>query len=142
LVQSQKRFREQRIAEQTDGAPDVARAVQKVWIGRAEMADARKPSLQQWSRRRQHKAWQADTQGQRGDQPRDRIGVTARWIAHPDCDGQQEEWNQRDREVQSRLRPPRQPLRCDVSVGISTEQNRLIEDCCGVPYGRSATEAG
>ena len=104
------------------------------------MSRPRKPTLQQRAGGRDDEERQPDRDTQQREQPGDRAGGGRRCPALGEVDGEDNEWEQKEEQMQDNLAAQAEPAGARVSVGVTGEQHGLIEDKRRVPHRRRAAE--
>jgi len=137
--QRKRRLNHDRVQQQREQAPQIARGIQKVRIAGGRMVGRREPLLQHRRGRRQHKEWKTDERHEREEEPGHGVGVTCRCRHEP-----RPEWKDSARGHEKKRISHGVALRAErggaMRVAVPGQQGHLEKDHARVPDHRRAAE--
>ena len=139
-AQRERRLDRDRIHQQREQAPEIARGVEEVRILRGRMIGLGEPALKHGRRRRQREERQTDRPGEQQEQPADRIAIDGRRRVGTNRERQRQRRQQQHADVHDARSPRPQPLRDAVRVRVAAEQHDLEEQHARVPDHRRPAE--
>ena len=139
-VQAEQALDDDRVGEEREHAAEVARRVEDVRVSRSRVARRGEPGLEDGARRGDGEEGEPDGHREQGEEPGDRARLAGRRPARRQRDRQDQERQEQDQQVEARLAARPEPAHRRVGVGVSHEQDRLVEHHRRVPHGRRPAE--